>query len=314
MRLSTMVWLFLGSMIFIALPGCDYAERVAVRQYSTARFDAIPTLKEARKGFVTKIIAAGEPAPRVQEPLTDQLELIEYTSPVGPLSAYVSVDPKDGQRHPAIVWIHGGDCNSLEDVWTPQPRENDQSAVAFRQAGIVTMYPSLRGGNKNPGRREGFYGEVDDILAATERLASLPYVDPNRIYLGGHSTGGTMALMVAAYSNRYRAIFAFGAVASPAQYGDNYVYHDAHDVNEVALRSPIVWLKSIQSPTYVFEGEAEGTWNTLRAMAMENKNPKVRFLRVPGHTHFTLLAPMTEYLAAQIVDDKITVLDDAVPQ
>ena len=33
------------------------------------------------------------------------------------------------------------------------------------------MFPSHRGGIDNPGQREGFFGEVDDILAA------LPYVD-----------------------------------------------------------------------------------------------------------------------------------------
>jgi hypothetical protein len=39
------------------------------------------------------------------------------------------------------------------------------------------MFPSLRGGNDNPGAREGFYGEVDDVVAASEFLARQPYVD-----------------------------------------------------------------------------------------------------------------------------------------
>lgn len=44
-------------------------------------------------------------------------------------------------------------------------------------------------------------------------LAHQPYVDPNRIYLGGHSTGGTLALMTAEASDRFRAVFAFGPVS-----------------------------------------------------------------------------------------------------
>ena len=62
--------------------------------------------------------------------------------------------------------------------------------MAFPSAGIVTMYPSLRGGNNNPGYIERLCGEVDDVIASGKYLASRPDVDPKRIYLGGHSTGG----------------------------------------------------------------------------------------------------------------------------
>lgn len=54
------------------------------------------------------------------------------------------------------------------------------------------MFPSLRGGNDNPGVKEGFLAEVDDVLAAADFLGKQNYVDPGRIYLGGHSTGGTL--------------------------------------------------------------------------------------------------------------------------
>jgi dipeptidyl aminopeptidase/acylaminoacyl peptidase len=64
----------------------------------------------------------------------------------------------------------------------------------------------LRGGNDNPGRREGFLGEVDDVLAAADHLSKLPHIDPTQIYLGGHSTGGTLALLVAECSNTSIAI------------------------------------------------------------------------------------------------------------
>lgn len=31
-----------------------------------------------------------------------------------------------------------------------------------------------------------FYGEIEDLEEARKYVASLPYVDPNRIYLVGH--------------------------------------------------------------------------------------------------------------------------------
>src|SRR5262249_22746789 len=151
---------------------------------------------EARKGFVTKIVENGDPPTAPDQPDGGPFELIRYKSPVGPLAAYLIKDPGDGKKHPAIVWITGGDTNSIGDVWSPADRSNDQTASGFRKAGIVMMFPSQRGGNDNPGKREGFYGEVDDILAATDHLAALPYVDPEQIYLGGHSTGGTMVMLV----------------------------------------------------------------------------------------------------------------------
>ena len=42
------------------------------------------------------------------------------------------------------------------------------------------LFPSLRGGNQNPGVKEGFFGEVDDLLAAANFLAKQGFVDPNR--------------------------------------------------------------------------------------------------------------------------------------
>lgn len=62
---------------------------------------------------------------------------------------------------------------------------------------MAMLFPTLRGGNDNPGQREYFWGEVQDVAAAILQAAQLPYVDPARIYLGGHSTGATLALLTA---------------------------------------------------------------------------------------------------------------------
>ena len=31
------------------------------------------------------------------------------------MTAYLSPNPKDGKKHPAIVWTTGGDCNSIDE-------------------------------------------------------------------------------------------------------------------------------------------------------------------------------------------------------
>jgi len=233
------------------------------------------------------------------------LEIVHYRSPAGVMAAYVTPHPSTPDRHPAIIWISGGDSNTIGDFWTPQPATNDQTASAFRRAGIVEMYPSMRGGNNNPGFREYFYGEVDDILAAADYLAQQPYVDPSRIYLGGHSTGGTLALLVAEKSARFRATFAFGPVPDVRSYG-HLIPVALNDENQARLRSPAYWLGSIHSSVFVFEGDHQANTDALQALARINHNPRVQFHVVPRATHFSTLAPATALIAGKIVNDSGT--------
>jgi alpha/beta superfamily hydrolase len=294
------------AMAMVLLAGCDALSRSGRLRSAASKYQQ-KSLSDARKGFDTQIVKSGERGGPPDAPTGKEFQLIQYSSQVGSLAAYITPDPGDGQKHPAVVWITGGDNNSIGDVWTPNDRSDDQSASAFRKAGIVLMFPSQRGGNNNPGQREGFFGEVDDILAATDYLAALPYVDRAQIYLGGHSTGGTMVMLVGACTDRYRAVFAFGPVASADQYGGEYVYCDLNNDDEVVLRSPLFWLHSVQSPMYVIEGGENGNWQAIQEMADANENPHVQFFRVPGHDHFSVLAPVTEKLAQQINTGQINI-------
>lgn len=261
------------------------------------------TLPEARKGFQTKLARRETADEPLDQPPAKVFQVVRYESPVGKLAAYLTPDPKDGKKHPAIVWITGGDCNTIGDVWTDKPAANDQTAAQFRTAGVVMMFPSLRGGNQNPGVKEGFLGEVDDVLAATEYLRTQPYVDPDRIYLGGHSTGGTLVLLVAASSDKYRAVFSFGPADNIGRYGPQFVPCDPSDPKELELRSPGRWVNTIKVPSFVFEGTVGGNTDALEAMAANSTNPNVRYLPVTGANHFNLLAPLNQLIAARLLKD-----------
>ena len=220
------------------------------------------------------------------------------------MAAYLTSDPKDGKKHPAIIWITGGDCNTIDaGCWNEGPPANDQSASAFRKAGIVMMFPSLRGGNDNPGFKEAFLGEVDDVVAAADYLSKQDFVDPHRVYLGGHSTGGTMVLLTAECSDRFRAVFSFGPVEDVLGYGLGDLPFTFTDRQELRVRAPGRWLHSIRSPVFVLEGTAGGNLSSLQAMARISDNPKVRFLPVKGATHFSVLAPTTRLIAEKILRD-----------
>jgi dipeptidyl aminopeptidase/acylaminoacyl peptidase len=263
------------------------------------------TLKQSRSSFKTVIRQQNTPKEPLETAPAQIFRNIKYPTANGDLAAYLSPDPRNGKKNPAIIWITGGDCNSISDSWVPRTRSNDQSAAAFRQAGIITMFPSLRGGNNNPGNKEGFYGEVDDILAAVKYLEQQDYVDPQRIYLGGHSTGGTMVLLVAEYSDRFRGVFSFGPVSDVAVYGQDsgFLPFDVTNKQEIKLRSPVYWLSSINSPTWVFEGTNRGNIDDLRSMAKKTNNPLVHFIEAKNTDHFGILAPINEVIAKKILQD-----------
>ena len=261
------------------------------------------TLLGARQNFHTKLLSQNTEKDPVKVAPRKLFLTVKYPAANGQLAAYLTPDPVDGKKHPAIIWITGGDCNSIGDVWSAAPRDNDQTAAAYRQAGIVMMFPSLRGGNNNPGVKEGFLGEVDDVLAAAKYLQKQPYVDSKRVYLGGHSTGGTLALLVSECSPLFRAVFAFGPVGDIGGYGSDFVPVDLKNRQEVRLRSPRYWLASIQSPTWVLEGTKDGNITSLRAMANISTNAKVRFVEIKAADHFATLAPINEFIARQILQD-----------
>lgn len=265
--------------------------------------DTTRTLAEARRGFRTTIARKDGRKRPPPVPPPGLFRLDRYDAPAGPSAAYLTPDPKDGRKHPAVIWITGGDCNSIDEgCWSEADPANDQSAAAYRMAGIAMMFPALRGGNDNPGVKEGFFGEVDDILAAADFLARQPFVDPQRLYLGGHSTGGTLVLLTAECSDRFRAVFSFGPVGDVRGYGPQYNPFVLSDPKELDLRAPGRWLHCVKSPTFVFEG-TDGNVTDLRAMARTCTNPQVRFFEAKGSDHFAILAPVNRLVAGKILAD-----------
>jgi acetyl esterase/lipase len=284
----------LAALSLLCLAGC-LGEPVPVQE--------TVSLRAARAGFKPKPVPVSAQREPVPDPPPGVFRKVTYDSPAGTMAAYLSDTPDDGRKRPAIIWITGGDCNSVGDVWSPMPASNEQSASAYRKAGIVMMFPALRGGNDNPGVKEGYFGEVDDVVAAADYLARQGSVDPQRIYLGGHSTGGTLALLVSEYSDRFRAVFAFGPVSEIRSYPSEFTPFDTSDRRAVELRSPGRWLGSIKRPTFVIEGTG-GNISSLEAMAKSCKNPLVHFVTAKGMDHFRVLAPTNVLIARKILADR----------
>jgi pimeloyl-ACP methyl ester carboxylesterase len=289
-----------GCLTFIVL----VIAGMAYLMFGRKNVDLGKSLPTARTGFVTDLVVRQKNTDPVPDPPTGY-RLVHYMTSLGSFPAYITVPPTPTKRYPAIIWLAGGFSNSIGDTpWAPATPDNDQSASAFSRAGIVTMYPSLRGGNNNPGYIEDDYGEVDDALAAERYVATLPFVDPHRIYLGGHSTGGTLAMLAAESAGSFRAVFAFGPMSSFSLYDHRDLTFNQHNLRENTLRSPIFFMNAITSPTFVFEGQLKpGNLWPLERMSTRCHNPRVLFFEVPGETHFSDLAPVTPVIAREILAD-----------
>ncbi|MEM7679068.1 MAG: prolyl oligopeptidase family serine peptidase, partial [Myxococcota bacterium] len=258
------------------------------------------TLAEARRGHQTKPNKKVRASEGLPEP-APMFERVTYPTPLGPMQAYVGKPSSPERRYPAIIWITGGFPPGGMDssAWSPQNPSNDQSAKAYREAGLIMMYPTFRGSSGNPGFQETLYGEVDDVLAAHAYLAKLDFVDPKRIYLGGHSTGGTLALLVAESTNAFKAVFSFGPVADPAVYRAEVLTYDPSDRMERRLRAPIHYLAAVRSPTFILEGTL-GNHGSLLELEKASKNEALQFTGIRGADHFDILAPLNRFIAGKL--------------
>lgn len=100
-----------------------------------------------------------------------------------------------GARMPALFYIQGLPCASL-DRPTALQAVDTKLIHAIAKAGFITMRvdkPGLGDSQGPPCAEIDFDTELAGYIAAAEQLKSLPQVDPERIYIFGHSMGGVMA-------------------------------------------------------------------------------------------------------------------------
>jgi len=270
---------------------------------AAAAAKAATTLADARAEFATAIAVTTSKSTPLPTPPAHAFVPSYYTNADGKaLPAFVSANPNDGYQHPAMIWLSDGDANSLGEFWHPNS-EAHRMVSALRAAGVVVMFPVLRGGNTDDAGKEFFMGEVDDVLAAADHLTRVGYVDAKRVFLGGHGTGATLALLISEVSSRFAGVFAFGPVTEVHRYASSIVpvNFSEHEEMEAKLRSPIHWLHGIQSPTYIVEGrEAPNNAIDADALCAKSDNPKLHCVLVDGADHVSVLARVSTLMAARL--------------
>jgi dipeptidyl aminopeptidase/acylaminoacyl peptidase len=122
-----------------------------------------------------------------------KMDLVNYSSGGELVPAYVfrPVTEPASKRSPAVVMVHGGFHESLDEGWFFLIR----SVV---ERGYVVIFPEYHG-SRGYGEviYKNNYGVTDtaDVLAAAEYIAGKPFIDPNRLGIVGISRGGMVTLL-----------------------------------------------------------------------------------------------------------------------
>ncbi len=211
-------------------------------------------LVEARTAYQTQTVKAMKaPQAFVQERTPAGVNEVTYASGKLRLKGWMSALSHSATKAPAVVFLHGGFSFSRDD-WV--------AAEGFVKAGYVLFMPLMRSENGGPGNFELFGGEVDDALAAGNYLTTIPQIDSKRIYLVGHSVGGSLAILAAQMNSPYKAAAAYSGYAHLpdwiAQY-KNIVPFDIRKDDEMKIRDPYRYASSVKIPLYMFS-ESQSPW------------------------------------------------------
>ncbi len=250
---------------------------------------------KVRSHFRTKLLQKG-PAPDKYETLVAPADgdQIFYRSGAGSeleLRAWVSKYTRTSQPKPAVLFLHGGNAMGMGHWVLMKP---------YMDAGFVVMMPSLRGENGQMGNFSGFYDEVDDVLSAADRMAHLPGVDQNRLFIAGHSIGGTLTMLAAMSTHKFRAAAPISGNPDAFRFFNRYpqdIRFDDSNEREFEVRTALCYAESFKCPVRVVHGTEEEHFNDradLLARRARRANIRIETDTVAGNHTSALPAEIAQ--------------------
>jgi dipeptidyl aminopeptidase/acylaminoacyl peptidase len=175
---------------------------------------------------------------------------------------------RSSRKYPVVMLIHGGPQGSWGHGWTYR-----WNAQVFAAAGYVVVEPNPRGstgfGQKFTDEINGDWGgrAYDDVMAVTDSVASLPYVDPERLTAAGASYGGYMVDWILGHSQRFKALVSHAGVYDlPSEFGTTEeLWFPLWEMGGAPWEkpedyqkwSPSSFVKDFKTPTLVTHGELD---------------------------------------------------------
>ncbi len=170
-------------------------------------------------------------------------------------------------QYPTILWLHGGQESQYDYGFNFRVQ-------LFAANGYVVVMPNVRGSG---GRGLEFalalnkaYGtkDVEDVIVATDYVIEQGHVDPDRLGVGGWSSGGTLTNVVIAKTDRFAGAISGASVGwYPSTYGHDPYQRWWHTELGTPWEnrdlwdsvSPFMMVENITTPTLFICGEID--WN-----------------------------------------------------
>ncbi|MDQ2744960.1 MAG: S9 family peptidase [Chloroflexota bacterium] len=216
-----------GSLAFLFDVAFALGGEALLVKYSTDATRPALLLYDLRASETRTLIAPdyGSIAPEVFVPAED----VYYNSADGLRIHALLFRPHgipEGARVPAIVVPHGGPTYQYWHVFN----------VLFQylaNQGYVTLAPNIRGSTgygvefRDMARLDWGGADLEDVVAGREYLASLPFVDSDRIGITGGSYGGFMTFIAATKApDKWKAASALvGVTDLPAMYAESMPHY-----------------------------------------------------------------------------------------
>ncbi len=119
--------------------------------------------------------------------------------------------PKDALRHPVLMFIQGLGNFSVDDAKAGGFREIIDS---FARAGYVTLRvdkPGMGDSEGGPCEDTDFETELDGYRQALKALKQYPFVEPDHVFILGHSMGGVFGPIIAG-ETQVKGVIVYGTV------------------------------------------------------------------------------------------------------
>jgi dipeptidyl aminopeptidase/acylaminoacyl peptidase len=208
-----------------------------------------------------------------------------------------------GKKYPALMLIHGGPQSAWEDAWGY--RWNAQVFAAHAYVVMMTNYHGSTGyGQKFVESITGDWGGApyQDLMAATDYLASLPYVDKKRLGAAGASAGGYYINWIASHTDRFKALVSHdGVYDNQSMYGETEeLWFDEWEHGGVPWGkpksyerdSPSNFAQNFRTPMLVVQGALDYRVTDGQAFqlfsALQRQSVPSRLLYFPDEGHWVL--------------------------
>jgi dipeptidyl aminopeptidase/acylaminoacyl peptidase len=207
-----------------------------------------------------------------------------------------------GERHPALLFFHGGSHRQMLLGWHYMDYYNHAYAMNqyLASRGYVVLAVNYRSGigyglnfREAPTQGAGGASEFNDVLGAGLYLKSRADVDPARIGLWGGSYGGFLtALGLARASNLFAAGVDLHGVHDWNEGIRTFIpdYHPTPEQERLAYESsPVAWLDGWRSPVLLIQGDDDRNVSFSQTVklveALRERKVHVEQLVLPDEIH-----------------------------